>query len=419
MKEKKYSILPIFFTVFLDLLGLGIVIPILPAVLLDPRGGVLPFSYTFSTRTMLYGFLVAAYPIAQFFGAPILGTLADKNGRKKLLLISLLGTLLGYIIFAIGIIEKNIYLLFLGRIIDGFTGGNISIAQSAMADISDEKTKSRNFGLIGMAFGLGFIIGPYVGGKLSDASIVSWFTYATPFWLSVVLTTVNILLVVWRFPETLAKGRQVKVSAFTGIRNLKKAFGYEELRTMFLVGFLLTVGFNFFTQFFQVFLIGKFHFSQSKIGDFFAYMGLWIALAQGMVLRPLAKKYKPASILSFSIILLAASFPILLIPDKAMWLYLIVPFISIFQGLTQPNSTAIVSNLTDREKQGEILGINQSIQSVAQAIPPIIAGFITSVNINLPTVFAAAATLAAWLMFRFVFLKKKGAAEKLQLQQIN
>ena len=320
MKNKKFTILPIFFTVFLDLLGLGIIIPILPAVLLDPRSAVLPFSYDFSTRTLIYGFLIASYPLAQFFGAPILGTLADQKGRKKLLTISLLGTLIGYVLFALGIVYNNIYLLFIGRILDGFTGGNISIAQSAIADISTPETKSRNFGLIGMAFGLGFIIGPYIGGKLADPSIVSWFTYATPFWLSVILTSINILLVLLYFPETLVNAtKATKVSAFTGFRNIKKAFTYKDLRTMFLVGFLLTVGFNFFTQFFQVFLIGKFQFNQSKIGDLFAYMGLWIAVTQGAILRPLSKKYKPMSILSVSIILLALTFPLLLIPTKAIW----------------------------------------------------------------------------------------------------
>jgi DHA1 family tetracycline resistance protein-like MFS transporter len=389
------------------MLGLGIIIPILPSVLLDPSSAVLPFAYSFSTRTLVYGFLLASYPLAQFFGAPILGTLADQKGRKKLLTISLLGTLIGYVLFALGIIFTNIYFLFIGRILDGFTGGNISIAQSAIADISTEETKSRNFGLIGMAFGLGFIIGPYVGGKISDPSIVSWFTYATPFWLSVILTLINILLVLWNFPETLVKARQVKVSAFTGIRNIQKAFTYKDLRTMFLVGFLLTVGFNFFTQFFQVFLIGKFQFNQSKIGDLFAYMGLWIALSQGLFLRPLSKKYKPMSILSISIILLALTFPLLLLPTKAIGIYLIIPFIAIFQGLTQPNSTAIISNLADSDKQGEILGINQSIMSLAQAIPPIIAGFITSISLNLPTIFAAGSTLLAWLIFKIFFIKEQ------------
>lgn len=407
MRNKNFIIVPIFFTIFLDLLGLGIVIPILPAVLLDKASQVLPFSYDFSTRTLIYGFLTASYPLAQFFGAPILGTLADQYGRKKLLSISLIGTMVGYILFALGIVYNNIYLLFIGRILDGFTGGNISIAQSAIADISTPETKSRNFGLIGMAFGLGFIIGPYIGGKLADPSVVAWFTYATPFWLSVVLTLLNILLVLWYFPETLVSSRKVKVSALTGIRNIKKAFAYKDLRTMFFVGFLLTVGFNFFTQFFQVFLIGKFHFDQSQIGDLFAFMGIWIALAQGIVLRPLSKKYKPITILSVSIVLLALAFPLLLLPNKSFGIYLIVPFISVFQGLTQPNSIAIISNLASSDEQGEVLGINQSIMSLAQAIPPIIAGFVTSISLDLPIIFAGGSTLVAWFVFKLSFIKQQ------------
>ena len=418
MKNKNYSIITIFFTVFLDLLGLGIIIPILPALLLDPIGGILPITYSFSARTLLYGFLIASYPIAQFFGAPILGALADSKGRKKLLILSLIGTVAGYAVFIVGILTGNIFLLFLGRVLDGFTGGNISIAQSAIADISTEETKSRNFGLIGMAFGLGFIIGPYVGGKLSDASVVSWFTYATPFYLSIFLAILNVLLVILNFPETLAKKREIKVNVFTGFGNISKAFSYKNLRVMFLVVFLLTVGFNFFTQFFQVFLYGKFKFTQSQVGNFFAYMGLWIAISQGAVLRPLSKKFKPAKILSVSIIILAVSFPFLLIPKERFWLYLIVPFIAIFQGLNQPNGTAIISNLSDKDKQGEILGINQSISSLAQAIPPIIAGFVTSINLDLPIWFAALSTLLAWIVFKFFYGKDKKESKEPILKNI-
>ena len=234
------------------------------------------------------------------------------------MLLSLIGTVAGYAIFILGIVTSNLYLLFLGRIVDGFTGGNISIAQSAIADVSTKETKSRSFGLIGMAFGLGFIIGPYIGGKLSDFTIVSWFTYATPFYLAIMLATTNVILVVLNFPETLVIKTKVNVTLFTGFSNIKKAFTFKDLRVMFLVVFLLTVGFNFFTQFFQVFLYGKFKFTQSQVGDFFAYMGLWIAIAQGAILRPLSKKFKPDKILSYSIVLLAISFPFLLIPNKRM-----------------------------------------------------------------------------------------------------
>lgn len=412
--DKANPILPIFFTVFIDLLGLGIIIPILPAVILNPMAGMLPMDYDFSLRTIIYGFLIASYPLMQFFGAPMLGALADRMGRRKILLASLFGTLGGYLLIAIGILTQNIWLLFIGRAIDGFTGGNISIAQSAIADISDASNRAKNFGLIGMAFGLGFVIGPYLGGKLSDPSILSWFDFATPFWFAAVLTAINILMVLKRFPETLKNKKSGRIDPLAGIKNIRKAFEIKKMRTIFAVIFLLTVGFNFFTQFFQVFLVGKFQFNQSQIGDLFAYMGIWIAVAQGAFLRPLSKRFSPMKILSVSSILLAATFPFLLLPDQAGWIYVIIPFIAIFQGLTQPNSTAIVSSMSDRSSQGEILGINQSIVSLAQALPPILAAFLTTININLPTLFAAGSTLVAWIVFVFVFKRSKVVSETAQ-----
>lgn len=119
-------------------------------------------------------------------------------------------------------------------------------------------------------------------------------------------------------------------------------------------------------------------------------------------------------ILSVSSILLAATFPFLLLPDQAVWIYVIIPFIAIFQGLTQPNSTAIVSSMSDRSSQGEILGINQSIVSLAQALPPILAAFLTTININLPTLFAAGSTLGAWIIFVFVFKRSKVVSDTAQ-----
>lgn len=403
MESKKYRILPIFFTVFLDLLGLGIVIPILPAVILDPIGGILPISYSYHLRMLLYGFLTASYPIAQFFGSPILGTLADNKGRKKILILSLIGTLIGYIIFTAGILNGNIYLLFLGRIIDGFTGGNISIAQSAIADISTDETKSRNFGFIGMAFGLGFVIGPYIGGKLSDPNIIAWFDYSTPFFLSIALTVINIVLVFCRFPETLAMKREIRISFFTGFKNIERAFSYKKLSVMFLVVFLLNAGHNFFTKYLQIFLMTKFNYTQSRIGDFYGYMGLWIAASQGIILRPLSKKFSPSAILSISTLLAAFTIPFLLVPNNPAWLYLIIPFVAILQGMNPPNTSAIISNLAGDDKQGEILGINQSMQSVAQAIPSIIAAIVTSININIPMILSAAVTIIAWAIFVLFF----------------
>ncbi len=397
--KPRTSLFPLFLTVFLDLLGLGIVIPIFAPLFLDPVGGLFSFQTGLSTRTMLLGFLLAIYPLTQFFGAPFLGALSDRFGRKQILQLSLLGTLFGYLLLAAGILLKSLPLLFIARAVDGFTGGNISIAQSAISDLSDEKSRTRNFGFIGMAFGLGFIIGPFIGGKLADPSILSWFNYATPFWFAAILTGINLVLVQLRFQETLRSRRETPLDFLSGFRNIGRALSMPNARTMFLVVFLLAFGFNFFTQFFQVFLIQKFQFTQSQIGDLFAYIGLWIAITQGLINRPLSRRLEAPQILSFSALLLAVALPLLLLPSQSSFLFFLLPLVAIFQGLTQPSSLSIVSGLCDAKAQGQILGINQSFQSLAQAIPPIIAGFIVSLDQNLPILVAGVSVLAAWVLF--------------------
>jgi len=410
-KKKSVSpLIPLLLTIFIDLLGVGIVIPILAPLFLIPFTSILPMDYTYEQRVLLMGVLSASYPLAQFFGAPLLGALSDRYGRKPMLIISLVGTLLGYLLFGFGIIQKNIALLFLGRIIDGFTGGNISIAQSAIADISEPKTRARNFGFIGMAFGLGFVLGPYIGGKLVDPTVISWFTQSTPYFFTAILTAINILSLYFLFPETLKEAIHVKISFTSGFRNLYKAFTLRNLRTLFVVSFLLTFGFNFFTQFFNAFLIEKFHVTPSEAGDVFAFMGLCIAIVQGGLLPIVNKRFKSEQILRVSIFGLAIGFILLLLPDQKVWIFAVLPILAFFQGLTQPNITALISLSGKDNSQGDILGGNQSINSLAMAIPPIISGLIFSINISLPISVAAGVTLIAWLVFT-IFIGKSAVGK--------
>lgn len=408
MPQRKNPLLSIIAIVFIDLVGFGIVIPVFAPLLHDMhQTGILPPSYGVEIRNIILGFLLACYPIAQFFGAPILGGLSDRIGRKPIFIASLSGMFVGYMVTALGILTASLPIMFLGRAVSGFTGGSLSVAYSSIADISDNSNKARNFGLVGMMLGLGFVIGPFLGGILSDPSISSSFNYATPFFFSAILTIANIILIYFHFEETIRVKIDRKLSLLTGFKNINEAFHMENLRVIFIVIFLLAFGFSFFTQFFQVFLIDKFEFTQSDIGNIFAYMGLCIALTQGLIVRPLSFKFPPVKILRFSTLLLGLTFPFLLLPDKAYYLYFIIPLIAIWNGLTLPNYNAIVSNLADEESQGEILGINQSIQSFAQAIPPILAGFAASISINLPILIAGAMSIIAWLTFVLFFEEKK------------
>lgn len=400
--QSKKVLLPLFFTVFLDLLGGGLAIPIMPDLLLEPTGGVLPFEMDRETRTLIFGFLGGIFFLAQFLGAPILGAISDRDGRKKVLLMSLAGTLVGYLLFALGIYIQNIYLLFFSRAVAGFMGGNISVALSAISDVSDESNKTRNFGLVGAAFGLGFIFGPFLGGKLADANTISWFNLMTPFLVAAILTGINMILVVINLPETLKERRERKVTIFTGLENISNAFQHANLRTTFLTVFFITFGFSLFTQFFSVFLKKKFQMDMGQIGMIFGYVGVWSVISQAAFLRPLSKKFHSLQILKVSLLLLSILMIVIILPPTPFYYFFIIPFVAISQGMTQPNINTIVTNQAAANEQGQMLGINQSVQSLAMAIPPMIAGFLSNIDMRLPNIGAAICMFIGWALLYFV-----------------
>lgn len=396
-KKKRNPILSIFITVFIDMLGVGIIIPIFAPLIIQNDLGVVPATMSKEDRMIIYGFLAATFSIFQFFGAPILGALADRHGRKRVLNLTLVGTFVGYLLFAGAVHLKILALIFVARAIPGFMGGNISIALAALADLSDEKSKAKNFGLIGMAFGLGFILGPTIGGILSK------YDYAYPLLFTAFLSLINIILVYVQFPETFKPTVIRPISIFAGFHNIIKAFSYTNMRVILLVLFLFAFGFTFFTQFFSVFMIHKFDATKQQIGYVFGFSGVCIVLTQGIITRALSGKVTPAQILRFTIIGLSISLLLTLLPNSLYGLFMVQPLIAMCQGLTQPNITSIISSLGTAENQGEILGIQASVQSLAFAIPPIIAGFISTVDYRLPVIAGSVCLLLGWLIYVLLF----------------
>lgn len=392
-------------TVFLDVLGVGILIPVLPQLIFEIFQ---PAGYSFSSSLILLGWLVAIYPLMQFLATPILGQLSDRYGRKPVLGFSLFGTAVGYALFAVAIMTKNIPLLFLARGLDGITGGNISVARAVIADVTAPEHRARNFGIIGGMFGLGFVFGPYIGARLASPGIdffhllttPHWFSAATPFWFTAILSLVNTVLLLTLLPETHEHiDAKLKLVWNKSLDNIRRATTSPRLRVIFTAEFFFWGGFTFFTTFFQILLIQKLGFKTNNVGDFFAYVGICIAISQALIVPFTAKRFLTHNIVRVAMFGLSGALLLQLLPTNTTQLLLVAPFIALFNGQFIANSGALVSLTAGPKQQGEVLGIEASVQALAQAIPAIIGGYVATMGVSVPVVVGSATILVGAVIF--------------------
>jgi len=403
-------------TIFVDVLGVGILFPVMPQLIYKI---FVPAGFSFNTSLIILGWITAIYPLMMFFATPILGQLSDRFGRKPILAFSLFGTSIGYIIFALGILTKNIPLLFLGRAIDGITGGNISVARAVIADTTEPEHRARNFGLMGAIFGMGFVLGPYIGARLASPNTSffglfntpNWFDSATPFWFAAIMAAINVSFVLFILPETHKHINKLAKIAWTkSVDNIRKAASRPGLRTIFSAEFFFMAGFTFFTTFFQILLIQKLHFTTANVGDFFAYIGICIALSQVVVLPIVIKRFKSHQILRVSLIGNGLALFLQLWPTTGGQLLLVAPLIAIFNGLTMANASALVSISAGKKEQGEVLGIEASVQALAQAIPAAISGYVATMGVNMPVIVGGIVVITGGILYNVFYRAPKQVA---------
>jgi DHA1 family tetracycline resistance protein-like MFS transporter len=398
----------VLFTVFLDSIGVGILFPILPQLVLKI---FMPVGYSASEAYIMLGWLTGIYPLMQFLVTPILGQLSDRFGRKPVLAFSLLGTLIGYALFAIGILIKNIPLLFIARALAGSAGGNISVTRAVVADVSSAEHRTKNFGLIGAAFGMGFVMGPFLGARLSTAHASflglhtpSWFSTATPFWFAAALGVINTILLLAILPETnqyIKRGAKIVWSK--SLANIRDAATSMKLRIIFSTEFLFWGGFALFTTFLPLQLIEKHHFSATDVGNFFAFIGICIALAQGALVPALAKRFTNRQIVRVATFGMAGALLLQVFTHNTAQIMIVGATIASFFALFMTNASALVSTSSDADAQGEALGIEASVQALGESIPAIIAGYAATVGIIAPNVVGACVVLAGAFVFTLFY----------------
>lgn len=366
---KRSPLIVIFTTVFIDLVGFGIVIPVLPFYAEGTAFNATP-------RTV--GLLFASYSIMQLIFSPILGGLSDKYGRRPVLFLSIIGTGIGFLVLGLA---TTVWMLFIGRILDGITGGNISTAQAYIADVTTEENRAKGMGLIGAAFGLGFIFGPAIGGILSHWGI------HVPFFFAAALCFANAILLFFTLPETVTADHPAKHSAAGGrslghvIASLKE----PKLAFVLVIYFLFIVAFSIMTTSFSLYTMFRFGYDAQHTGYLFAYVGLIAVIIQGGLIGRLVKRFGEIPLVIFGAICFAISlFAVPFVGPAAGGLGALLIGGGVFSmgnSLATPALTSLASKSVGPAQQGVVLGVTQSTASLARAVGPSLTALLISSSI--------------------------------------
>ena len=401
----RQNVLPVIFvTLLVDMIGVGMIIPVIPVIFTDPTSpSFLLQGFLTSEQYLMAGVVTALFGFMQFLAAPLLGELSDVYGRKRLLTVGVGVLALSQMLFGFGIETGLLWLLFVSRAVAGLAGANFSIAQAVIADVTEPKDRAKNFGLIGAAFGIGFILGPTLGGWVAH----SFNDAAAPFWVATGLGIINVISVSLFLPET-HRNRRAKHNFhfLKGIQNIQAAWEDHDARPVYLSSFLYASGFAFFTSFIGILLVSRFGLSESAIGTYFGVIGVWIVVTQLFILRLLSRSFSERAILRYTLVFIALSIALYPFMPSIFYIYALMPLLAIPNGLTMANMTALVSKSVSADRQGAALGINGSLMALSQGTIPLLAG-VFSGSFGVSASFLAGSSLVcmAWLIL-FVFMKR-------------
>lgn len=391
---RRGSLGAIFLTVFLDVLGFGLVLPFLAEEARD----------TFGVSELTGALLAAVYSLMQFLFVPVWGRLSDRVGRRPVLTWSVLATAVGMggLTLALGY-GSSIVWLFVARIWSGIATANLGTASAYIADVTKPEERAKGMGLFGVAFGLGFILGPGIGGILAEIE-VNGRTGVVPCAVAMGLSLVNGVWVLFGLPESLPPERRSTSKrrlAPLDLGALRRTLSRPSIGLAVLVNFMTLVSFTNLDQTFRFFNKDLFQLTQRQTGMVLAVVGVTAALVQGGIVRQLAKRIAEEQILRVGLLLQAAAFAVLVgsATQGIAWLWGGAILLAVGNGLSQPSASAYLSRRAGESEQGEVLGTNQSFASLARMFGPALGGLLYGeIGPRAPYTFAAVGMLLAFGM---------------------
>jgi DHA1 family tetracycline resistance protein-like MFS transporter len=349
----------IILVVFIDLLGFSLILPLLPY-----------YAKTFNANQTVTGILIASYALMQLIGAPILGRLSDRFGRRPILLLSVFGTFLGFLLLGFA---NALWMLFASRILDGLTGGNLSVAQAYISDVTDEKSRSKGLGMIGAAFGLGFIIGPLTGGLLSQ-----W-GYAVPAFAAAAISFINLILIYAWLPESLTTEKRSQMTekkpAFT-LAALLVAFQRPFTGSILITRFFFGLAFAILQTIFSLYALAKFNLTARDTGFALTYVGVLSVIMQGFLVGRLTQRYREDLLIMVSVVLMGISLLGWALTPSVLWLYIIMTPMALSGGLLNTLLSSTLTKAVAPQEIGGILGLSTAVESSTRIIAPILGGFL-------------------------------------------
>ena len=395
------TFLTILLTYTLDLVGYSIVFPVLAPLLLNPNLHFFSSGTEVAAKTTILGLLFAFFGIAQFFGAPFAGALADHYGRFKTFLGTIALSIFGYALMAVSLYLQNLPLLFAGRILTGFCSGNFALAQSATADLTDVHSRTRAFGVLNGVGGLGFVAGPWLGGKLANPE---WLSGSGAFIFAAIAALINLLAVFFFFEETWTrKGHHAKSGFLKTFTDIRLVFHQRTLRKILTANVLFSIGWAFFLIFSPTFLVQKFSLGANQIGDIFAYMAIIWFFVSMFVNKELIGYFSLRSLILVGFVLSMIGVALFIYPSSLWPYWIIIPIALTGGALAWVNLGSIISLSASEQMQGRALGASGSMWSIGQIIAPLVAGPLAGWNLYSPLLLGAIVIALCFFYFLFCY----------------